>query len=95
MMLQSDTDLVVELAETKLDLRAAQRLRYAVFVKELGASGAEIDHQNELEMDRFDPFCDHLVLKDKARKNCPFGGIVGVYRLLRSEQAARIGQFYS
>jgi putative hemolysin len=95
MMLQSDTDLVVELAETKLDLRAAQRLRYAVFVKELGASGSEIDHQNELEMDRFDPFCDHLVLKDKARKNCPFGGIIGVYRLLRSDQAARIGQFYS
>jgi len=56
MMLQSDTDLVVELAETRQsDLRAAQRLRYAVFVKELGASGAEIDHQNELEMDRFDP----------------------------------------
>jgi putative hemolysin len=46
-------------------------------------------------MDRFDPFCDHLILKDKARKNCPFGGIIGVYRLLRSEQAARIGQFYS
>ena len=39
MMLQRDTDLVVELAETKLDLRAAQRLRYAVFVKELGLLG--------------------------------------------------------
>lgn len=70
---------------------AAQRLRYAVFVEELGGDGAMVDHRARLERDRFDPFFDHLLLVDEARQ----GAVVGVYRVLRDDQATRAGQFYS
>ncbi|KGM88560.1 ornithine-acyl[acyl carrier protein] N-acyltransferase [Roseovarius mucosus DSM 17069] len=81
----------VKLAETPEELRAAQRLRYEVFVEELGGDGPLVDHAARLERDRFDPFFDHLLLLDDANN----GAVVGVYRLLRDDQAARAGQFYS
>ncbi|MEX0310279.1 MAG: GNAT family N-acetyltransferase, partial [Tateyamaria sp.] len=42
------------------------------------------------ERDRFDPFFDHLLLHDDA-----VGQVVGVYRMLRAEQAEAAGQYYS
>ena len=81
----------VRLADSAADLRAAQRLRYEVFVAELGGDGALVDHDARLERDRFDPYFDHLLLTDMARGDA----VVGVYRLLRDDQAARPGQFYS
>ncbi len=81
------------LAETEADLRAAQRLRYTVFVEELGAGGDGVDHENRLETDAFDAYFDHLLLQDAAR---PEGDqVVGVYRLLRDDQARELGRFYS
>lgn len=73
------------------DLRAAQRLRYEVFVAELGGDGPLVDHDARLERDQFDPYFDHLILTDLARGDA----VVGVYRVLRDDQAARAGQFYS
>ena len=71
---------------------AAQRLRYRVFVEELGGDGPLVDHAAGLERDEFDPVVEHLVLVDSRR---PQGDhVVGVYRLLRSEAAARFGRFY-
>lgn len=87
----SDTGFTVRLADGMADLEAAQRLRYKVFVEELGGDGALVDHQNRLERDRFDPFFDHLLLIDDARD----GAVVGVYRVLRDDQAKAAGQFYS
>jgi putative hemolysin len=83
----------VRLASTPADLRAAQRLRYEVFVAELGGDGPMVDHVARLEQDRFDPWFDHLLLLDHARD--PADQVVGVYRLLRADQAAEAGQFYS
>ena len=80
----------VRIANTEADLRAAQALRYDVFVRELGGDGPLVDHENGLERDRFDSFFDHMIVEDT--KN---GKIVGVYRLLRDEQASAAGQFYS
>lgn len=80
----------VALAETQDDLRRAQELRYDVFVRELGGGGVLVDHQARLEQDRFDPYFDHLILYDDA-----VGKVVGVYRMLRTEQARAAGQFYS
>jgi putative hemolysin len=80
----------VRLAASEADLRAAQRLRYDVFVEELGGGGALVDHAQRLERDRFDPFFDHLLLEDVVQAR-----VVGVYRLMRQEQAARAGAFYS
>ncbi|MEM9578376.1 MAG: GNAT family N-acyltransferase [Pseudomonadota bacterium] len=80
----------VKLARSKAELKAAQRLRYEVFVEELGGGGALVDHDNRLETDRFDPFFDHLILTDLS---C--GDVVGVYRLMRQDQAVAAGRFYS
>ncbi|SEP12441.1 Putative hemolysin [Salinihabitans flavidus] len=85
----------LKLAETDADLVAAQRLRYRVFVEELGGSGDMVDHENRLERDRFDPYFDHLILIDEARSVPPEDRVVAVYRLLRCDQAKQIGQFYS
>ncbi|MEL6118201.1 MAG: GNAT family N-acyltransferase [Pseudomonadota bacterium] len=81
----------VRLARDAADLRAAQRLRYDIFVSELGGDGPLVDHDARLEQDRFDPYFDHLILVDRARA----GAVVGVYRLLQSAQADAAGQFYS
>ncbi|MEI4233907.1 GNAT family N-acetyltransferase [Roseovarius sp. D22-M7] len=81
----------VKLAETESELRDAQGLRYEVFVAELGSDGPMVDHAARLERDRFDAFFDHLLLVDDARG----AAVVGVYRLLRGDQAQAAGQFYS
>ncbi|KKK71334.1 hypothetical protein LCGC14_2914970, partial [marine sediment metagenome] len=83
-------DFQVRLAQTDADVQAAQRLRYEVFVQELGGSGAMVDHAAGLEQDRFDPFFDHLLLTDLRN-----GKLAGVYRVMRADMAARAGGFYS
>ena len=90
-MRRQDPQFRVKLAASDADLRAAQQLRYQVFVKELGGDGPLVDHEAGLEQDRFDPFFDHLLLIDDEKD----GAVVGVYRLLRGDQAERAGQFYS
>ncbi len=90
MTIGNASDFEVRLAATAAELYAAQRLRYDVFVTELGASGALVDHDQMLEKDAYDPFVDHLVLYYKKS-----GQAVGVYRLLRSDMAQQAGGFYS
>jgi L-ornithine Nalpha-acyltransferase len=76
------------------DLVAAQRLRYRVFVEELGADGPLVDHEAGLERDEFDAFVDHLCLVDTRRDPASQDHVVGVYRLLRGDKARQIGRFY-
>lgn len=83
----------LRLARDDADIRAAQRLRYRVFVEELGGDGPLVDHDARLEIDRFDPFFEHLLLLDDRREDGD--RVVGVYRLMREDGAARAGQFYS
>lgn len=87
--------LDVRLAETEADLRASERLRYKVFVEELGGDGALVDHAGRFERDRFDPYFDHLVLVDRRRDAGALDHVVGVYRLMPGERAADAGGFYS
>lgn len=87
--------LEIRLAETDEDRRAAERLRYKVFVEELGADGPLVDHRQRLERDRFDPHYDHLVLTDRRRDAKALDHVVGVYRLLPGERADAIGGFYT
>ncbi len=90
MMPDSGPAFTVKIADTDEELRAAQALRYDVFVRELGGGGAMVDHQAGLERDRFDPYFDHLIAIDDTS-----GQVIGVYRLLRQDQAQSAGQFYS
>ena len=83
-------DFQVRLAQTEADVQAAQRLRYDVFVRELGGGGPMVDHAAGLERDRFDPYFDHLLLTDRRS-----GKLAGVYRVMRGDMAARAGGFYS
>ena len=78
--------LVVRLATTEADLLSAQRLRYQVFVRELGGDGPLVDHVAGLERDEFDAVYDHLVLVDPRRDTAALDHVVGVYRLLTGER---------
>lgn len=75
------------LAADEADISAAQRLRYEVFVEEMGAKASADDHAVRLERDRFDPYFDHLLLLHKDR-------VVGAYRLMRADMAAKGVGFY-
>jgi len=74
------------------DIRAAQSLRYDVFVSELGGNGPLVDHAARLERDSFDPYADHILLSDVTRP--AHDQVVGVYRVMTTEMAQAAGRFY-
>lgn len=79
----------VKLAETGEEVAAAQRLRYRVFVEEMGAPAAGADHASRLETDAYDPHCAHLLLIDRfAGSADPLDRVVGAYRLMTDRAAA-------
>lgn len=90
MALHHDPKFRVALARDPQDVRSAQALRYDVFVREMGGSGALVDDVHGLETDAFDPHCEHLLLMDDAT-----GQTVGAYRMMTSDRADDAGQFYS
>lgn len=77
----SSSNLVVRLANSDQDIKAAQRLRYDVFVQELGAKAPWADHKDRLEADGFDDKCEHLLLVDLERDPNGLDYVVGAYRL--------------
>ncbi len=85
----------VGLAMTEADLMGAHRLRYRVFVEELGGDGDSVDHEQRFEIDGFDEFAEHLVLIDDRRDAGSFDHVVGVYRLMDRGGAEKAGRFYS
>lgn len=80
--------LYVALARNACEVAEAQRLRYRVFVEEMGAQLT--CEQPGIEADHFDPFCQHLLVR-----NGDTAEVVGCYRILTSEQAAKAGGYYS
>ncbi len=84
---------LVKIADQSAEIEAAQRLRYKVFVEEMGAEVSPTDHAARMERDRFDPYFDHLILIDREVAEAS-ENVIGVYRLMRGSQArAGIG-FY-
>ncbi|MGQ0564047.1 MAG: GNAT family N-acetyltransferase [Gemmobacter sp.] len=94
-MKTDDAHLELRLARDARDLAAAQRLRYAVFVEELGGDGPLVDHDARLERDDFDALFDHLILIDRRRDAALLDDVVGVYRVLPSARIGAGGRFYS
>lgn len=84
----------LKLADNDAEIQASQRLRYRVFVEELGASVDPESARLGVERDAFDPFFDHLLLIDNCHDD-PDDRIVGSYRLLRGEVAAKGPGYYS
>ena len=72
------------------DIRAAQRLRYATFRAEPGYSDAIGDVATALDADRFDDFCDHLLIR-----HLPTGQVAGCARVLPPARAIAAGGWYS
>ena len=80
----------VRLAESAEDVAAAQRLRYKVFVEEMGAHASPEEHATRQERDEYDPYFEHLLLIDTQADGDPLDKVCGVYRLMRGS-AARAG----
>jgi putative hemolysin len=86
--------LTVRLAEGESDIDASQALRYRVFYEEMTAQPSAEMAATKRDFDRFDSYCDHLLVIDRDR---PAGSeqVVGTYRLLRRSRAESHGGFYS
>lgn len=85
--------LQVRLAVDNDDVIAAQALRYRVFVEERGAHVSAEMHAAKRDWDRFDDYCDHLLVVEHAGEGAP--RVVGTYRFLRREAKLRCGAFYT
>ncbi len=93
-MIPESSPFLTRLAQSKEDCLAAQRLRYSVFVEELGGDGPLVDHEGRFERDEFDPVNDHLILVDTRRDAEALDHVVAVYRLFPGERAQAFGRFY-
>src|ERR1700730_16490183 len=79
--------LRVSWAHSEVELREAQRWRYRVFADEMGA---HLKGPAGLDVDAFDAFCDHLLVRDLDTLK-----VVGTYRVLPPHRAEQIGRLYS
>ncbi len=84
----------MRLAATAQEVDAAQALRYRVFYDEMGAKPSPEALVSRRDRDRFDEYCDHLLVIDHGRGSGS-EAIVGTYRLLRRSIAERQGGFYT
>lgn len=88
--------LEVRLAETDAEVEAAQQLRYHVFYEEMSAVPCATMRAQRRDFDRFDEFCDHLMVVDRDMLDDEGqASVVGTYRLMRGEHAVKAGGFYT
>jgi L-ornithine Nalpha-acyltransferase len=74
-VLVEDSHFLIKFAKSKAEIKAAQHLRYKVFHLEQGHGKDSIDPAG-IDADKFDEFCLHLVVVEKADNK-----IVGTYRV--------------
>ncbi|MFT9145371.1 MAG: GNAT family N-acetyltransferase, partial [Acetobacter orientalis] len=87
-------NLSVRIAATEAERDAAQALRYRVFYEEMGAHPDPETLRLKRDSDEFDAVADHLLVIDNSIAS-DARGVVGTYRLVQSDAAAKIGHFYS
>ena len=87
-------NLGVRLARTPAEIDKVQALRFRVFYQEMGASPDPQTAATRRDRDAFDGVADHLLVVDHAIGSGP-EGIVGTYRMIQRDGAARLGRFYS
>ncbi|NCC03929.1 MAG: GNAT family N-acetyltransferase [Proteobacteria bacterium] len=85
--------LQVRMAQSPQEVDAAQNLRYRVFYEEMGAKPTPDVLARKRDFDSMDQHCDHLLVLDNDRVGSQ--KVVGTYRLIRREHAAKNGAFYS
>jgi putative hemolysin len=79
--------LKVSFAKTPAEVEEAQRLRYKVFAEEMGA---QLPDNNGLDIDGFDQYCEHLLVRDGETNQ-----VIGTYRILSPEKANEAGGYYA
>lgn len=77
---------ILKLSSSPEELEQALRLRYRVFNEELG-EGLPESARTGMDRDKFDDFCDHLLIKDGEH-------VAGTYRLLPGSRRPAEG-FYT
>ncbi len=87
-------NLGVRVAVSQAEIEAGQRLRYQVFVNEMGARPDAAALASGMDCDHYDAVADHLLVLDHD-KGEGAASVVGTYRLIRRSAAAKIGRFYS
>ncbi len=86
--------LGVRIATVASEIDAAQRLRFRIFHGEMGAHPSAATLASGRDEDRYDLVADHLLVLDHTLGDGP-EAVVGTYRLIRPEAAARAGGFYT
>ena len=80
--------LSTSLARTGAEFEEAQRLRYKVFIEEMGAAWhcarEKIDHDN------FDFYCEHLLVRDNSNNK-----VISTCRILPPEQAQARSSYFT
>ena len=77
----------VRFSNSSVELKESQRLRYRVFIEEMGGRVKEKVYEQPIERDEFDVQCQHLLLIDHRKKSG--SKIVGVMRLMVRSEAER------
>lgn len=89
----SSGTLLVRLAESEAEVRAAQALRYRIFYEEKHATPTPAMIREKRDFDRLDDAADHLLVIDTSQRATE-AAVVGTYRLIRSGVVGK-GGFYS
>lgn len=87
--------LEVRLTTNEKDIRAAQALRYKIFVEEMGATLSPSAMALELDFDAYDKYCEHFILVDTSIVGDINEQIIGTYRILSQRVADQHDGFYS
>lgn len=80
----------LSLARDASEVEEAQALRHRVFALEMGAQLDPRGAARSLDIDRFDPHCEHLLVREQDTRE-----VVGTYRILDPAGAQRAGGYYS
>lgn len=89
----SSGTLLVRLAASEAEVRAAQALRYRIFYEEKQATPSPAMVREERDFDPLDDAADHLLVIDTTKRETA-AAVVGTYRLIRSDVVGK-GGFYS
>ncbi len=84
----SKSPIKVTWAKHQDEIREAQKLRYEVFAKEMGARLPATIAGHDIDL--FDDYCEHLLVRDGESNT-----VIGTYRVLTPVQAKRVGGTYT
>ena len=81
---------ITKLADTKSEIKAAQKLRYKVFFEDRKKKKIINISSFKKDTDIYDKYCDHIIVSYKKNKFSKTN-IIGTYRLLKQENIGNVG----